>query len=211
MRGLGKSGRNDMTETADETRRSIGARRNPASADAIREAAEAVLLEAGYAGFSIEAVARRARAGKPTIYRWWPSKAALLIDVYQRQKRVDNPDTGNLEDDLVQFLQSLFQHWRDTPAGSIFRSVIAEAQTDETAATALTEYAHNRRAHTGRMVARAIERGEVRADIEPTVVADLVASYAWVHLLTGRINEDGATTRVAIRAIVRGILATPAS
>ncbi|WP_281015677.1 TetR family transcriptional regulator, partial [Mesorhizobium sp. M00.F.Ca.ET.216.01.1.1] len=75
--------------------------RNPESADAIVEAAEAVLREAGYAGFSIEAVARRARAGKPTIYRWWPSKAALLIEVYQRQKHVETPDTGNVEDDLA--------------------------------------------------------------------------------------------------------------
>ena len=83
-----------MGEIADPARKSIGARRNPDSAEAILEAAEAVLIEAGYAGFSIEAVARRARAGKPTIYRWWPSKAALLLEVYQRQKRVDIPDTG---------------------------------------------------------------------------------------------------------------------
>ena len=71
-----------MDGTEVEGRRSIGARRNPESAEAILEAAEAVLLESGYAGFSIEAVARKARAGKPTIYRWWPSKAALLLDVY---------------------------------------------------------------------------------------------------------------------------------
>ena len=90
---------------ADPARRSIGARRNPDSADAILKAAETVLVEAGYAGFSIEAVARRARAGKPTIYRWWPSKAALLLEGHQRQKRVDVPDTGRLEDDLVGFLE----------------------------------------------------------------------------------------------------------
>ena len=57
-----------MSEIADAGRKSIGARRNPDSADAILDAAEAVLAEAGYAGFSIEAVARRARAGKPAFY-----------------------------------------------------------------------------------------------------------------------------------------------
>ena len=91
----------------DKARRSIGAKRNPASAEAILEAAKTVLLEAGHAGFSIEAVARRARAGKPTIYRWWPSKAALLLDVYQRQKRFTYPDTGSLEDDISVFLDRL--------------------------------------------------------------------------------------------------------
>ncbi len=194
-----------MPDSPEEARRSIGAKRNPASADAIREAAQAVLLEAGYAGFSIEAVARRARAGKPTIYRWWPSKAALLLDVYQRQKRVDNPDTGNIEEDLVVFLLSLFRHWRETPSGSIFRSIIAEAQSDPVAAEALAEYGRNRRENTGRMLQRAKERGEVAADIEPTLIADLVASYAWVHLLTGRIDEDETAIRKAVGVILRGV------
>src|SRR5690606_6705519 len=111
-----------------EPRKSIGARRNPDSAEAILEAAEAILAERGLSGFSIEAVARAARAGKPTIYRWWPSKSALLLEVYQRQKRAPAaPDTGDLEGDVFAFLKGLFEQWRNTPAGDIFRSVIAEA------------------------------------------------------------------------------------
>lgn len=187
-------------------RRSIGAKRNPASAEAILEAAEAVLLEEGYARFSIEAVARRARAGKPTIYRWWPSKAALLLEIYHRQKRIENPDTGNIADDLFLFLKSLFKNWRDTSSGNVFRSIIAEAQSDEAAGAALAAYRHSRCLHVGKMVERAKQRGEVVADVEPTVIADLVASYAWVHLLTDRLGEDENTTRIAVNAIVRGIL-----
>ncbi|MET0170455.1 MAG: helix-turn-helix domain-containing protein, partial [Aliihoeflea sp.] len=79
-----------MTIIEDDTeltgRRSIGARRNPQSQEAILDAAEALLGDAGTAGFSIEAVARRARAGKPTIYRWWPNRTLLLLDVYKRFK-----------------------------------------------------------------------------------------------------------------------------
>jgi AcrR family transcriptional regulator len=194
-----------MGEDADPGRKSIGARRNPESADAILDAAEKVLVEAGYSGFSIEAVARRARAGKPTIYRWWPSKAALLLEVYQRQKRVDDPDTGKLEEDLVGFLKSLFSHWRETSSGSVFKSLVAEAQSDETAAAALAEYARGRRAHTGQMIERAKARGEVAADVDPTLVADLIASFAWTHLLTNRLDEDEVTIRAAVRYVMRGI------
>lgn len=194
-----------MGEAAARGRKSIGAKRNPESADAIVEAAEAVLREAGYAGFSIEAVARRARAGKPTIYRWWPSKAALLIEVYQRQKRVETPDTGNVEDDLVGFLKNLFAHWRDTPSGNIFRSLVAEAQSDETAAAALAEYSKGRRVHTGGMIERAKARGEVAADVDAGIVADLVASFAWRHLLSNRLDEHDAAIRAAVRYVVRGI------
>ncbi|RUU98267.1 MAG: TetR/AcrR family transcriptional regulator [Mesorhizobium sp.] len=194
-----------MGEDADQARKSIGARRNPDSADAILDAAEAVLVEAGYSGFSIEAVARRARAGKPTIYRWWPSKAALLFDVYQRLKRVENPDTGNLEDDLVGFLKNLFSHWRETSSGRVFRSLIAEAQSDATVAAVLVEYTKGRHAHTGRMIERAKARGEVAADVDPMLVADLVASFAWTHLLTNRLDEDETTIRKAVRYVIQGI------
>lgn len=197
-----------MSTEQDAARKSIGARRSPESADAILEAAEAVLIENGYAGFSIEAVARRARAGKPTIYRWWPNKASLLLEVYQRQKRdIDYPDTGSIEEDLFGFARSLFVHWRETPSGGIFRSLLAEAQSDASAAEALAGYAAGRRANTGKIVARAKQRGEVAADVDAEQVADMVASYAWVHLLTGRLDEDDATLRRAIRMIVNGIKA----
>jgi AcrR family transcriptional regulator len=196
-----------MADDVDRGRKSIGARRNPASAGAILDAAEAVLVEAGYSGFSIEAVARRARAGKPTIYRWWPSKAALLLEVYQRQKRVDVPDTGVLEEDLVGFLMNLFSHWRETSSGSVFRSLIAEAQSDEAAAVALAGYASGRRAHTGQIIERAKARGEVAADIDAAVVADLVASYAWRHLLTNQLEEPEATIRKMVGYLLQGITA----
>lgn len=195
-----------MNNPTQAPRKSIGAKRSEASADAIRDAAETLLLEEGYAGFSIEAVARRARAGKPTIYRWWPSKAALLLDVYQRQKRVDYPDTGEIEEDFCQFLKALFVQWRETPSGNIFRSIIAEAQSNPEAAKALADYAAGRRAHTGKTVGRAIARGEVASGTDTEIVADLVASYAWVHLLTGRLDEDDATIRRAVGYILHGVL-----
>lgn len=196
-----------MGDAVARGRKSIGARRNPESADAILEAAEAVLNEAGYSGFSIEAVARRARAGKPTIYRWWPSKAALLIEVYQKQKRLDVPDTGSLEEDLVGFLKNLFAHWRDTASGNVFRSLVAEAQSDEAAARALADYSKGRRAHTGRMIERAKARGEVADDVDAEIAADLIASFAWRHLLTNRLDENETAIRTAVRYVMRGIAA----
>lgn len=106
-----------MTEEEQEgPRRSIGARRNPASAEAILEAAEAILAESGPSGFSIEAVARRARAGKPTIYRWWPTRMILLLDVYHRQKGLPRFErTGDLAEELHIFLRELLKRWREGP------------------------------------------------------------------------------------------------
>jgi AcrR family transcriptional regulator len=196
-----------MTHDKEKTRRSIGAKRNPESAEAILSAAKAELLEKGYGGFSIEAVARRAHAGKPTIYRWWANKAALLLDVYDRQKRdIVYADTGSIEEDLFLFLKSLFRYWRETGGGNIFRSFIAEAQSDGAAADALVAYSLERQRRMAAMVQRAKERGEVAEEIDPAIVAKLVTSYAWTCLLTRQIEDDDAAMRAAVRCIVQGIL-----
>lgn len=192
--------------TDDAGRRSIGAKRNPASADAIREAAEELLVEAGYAGFSIEAVARRARAGKPTIYRWWPGKAALLLDIYHRQKRVSYPDTGRIEDDIFLFLKGLFAHWRETSAGTLIRSIIAEAQSDAKAAAALEDYDRKRRQQKGEMIARAQQRGEIRAEIDPELAAQLIIAYARARLLADQLDDDDESIRRVVRHLLGGWL-----
>lgn len=194
-----------MTDSA-ASRKSAGPRRSADSAEAILGAAEALLAEKGYAGFSIEAVAKRAQAGKTTVYRWWPSRAALILDVYHRQKRdVSYPDSGDLERDLTAFLKSLIKVWRETPAGDVFRSLIAEAQSDAQAGEALAAYARDRREQIADMVRAAQARGDARADADPVTVAELVASFAWVRLLTGRLGAPDTELRQAVATVLRGV------
>ena len=172
-------------------RASIGAKRNPASQQAILDAAEAILNQEGLAGFSIEAVARRARAGKPTIYRWWPNKTALLLDVYQRFKNARPfPDTGTLEGDLRAFLTNqLIGFWQDRLCGRVFRSVIAEAQTDREAAQELYAYERGRRKFAEQIIDKAKARGEVDADFNGAIVIELLAGFAWHRLLTAQLDD----------------------
>ena len=66
------------------SRKSEGAVRSGKTHEAILEAALDILEEQGYAGFTIDAVALRARAGKPSIYRWWKSKGALLVEINEQ-------------------------------------------------------------------------------------------------------------------------------
>ena len=196
------------TDNIDDRRRSIGSRRNPETEQAILEAAEAIMAEDGIAGFSIEAVAKRARAGKPTIYKWWPGKAALLLDVYHRQKPASvHMDTGTVEGDVLAFLIGVFAHWGDTGAGQVFRFVIAEAQRDEAAAASLVDYAAERRKQTGEIFERGIARGELAADIDVGLAADMLAGFIWQRLLTGRIERDPVRLGQMARQMVGGLLA----
>src|SRR6218665_1442220 len=198
----------ELDDDIDDRRRSIGARRNPETEQAILAAAEAIVAEQGISGFSIEAVAKRARAGKPTIYKWWPGKTALLLDIYHRQKPASvHMNTGTVEGDVFAFLTGVFAHWGDTGAGQIFRFVIAEAQRDEAAAESLRAYAAERRIQSGEIFARGGARGELAADTDVGLCADLLAGFIWQRLLTGRIERDPQQLRLVARQMVRGLLA----
>ena len=192
-------------------RRSIGATRNPASQEAILQAAEAVLLENGLSGFSIEAVARRARAGKPTIYRWWPSQAALLLDVYHCRKKVDfnYPDTGNVRGDLRAYLKGLLATWQGS-SGEIFRCVVAKAQGEPEAFAALSAYMAERRGQSRRLVEKAQERGDVRADVRAELITEMLSSFAWGRLLTERLNISDEEIEAVIDTVLAGITVKPA-
>ncbi|WP_176083884.1 TetR/AcrR family transcriptional regulator [Martelella sp. HB161492] len=185
---------------------SIGAARNPDSQDAILNAAEEILLEVGLSGFTIEAVARRARAGKPTIYRWWPSKAALLLDVYQRQKPEDIfADTGNTEDDLFLLLRGLMDFWHNTPGGALFRSVLAAEQSDLQSRALLREHTRNRHQMSAALFHRAKARGELEDWVDPLLAAEIAGSFAWGRLLRDELAIDDETLRRVTRQIIEGL------
>lgn len=197
-----------MNEDQDPNRRrtSIGAQRNPASQEAILQAAAEILAEHGPGSFSIEAVAKRAKAGKPTIYRWWPNKAALLLDAYHRQKDPRlHGDSGDLERDLTRFLTELLAFWRRGGSGAIFRSVIAEAQADQTACEALAAYLAERRKHLGQQIRAAQGRENISAEVDPELVAEMLSGFAWIRLLTNRLEIDELEAGKVVRTILEGI------
>ncbi len=197
-----------MNDDQDLTKRrtSIGAQRNPASQEAILQAATEILAERGPGSFSIEAVAKRAKAGKPTIYRWWPNKAALLLDAYHRQKNPHlHTDTGDLQRDLTWFLTELLAFWRRGGNGAIFRSVIAEAQTDQTACEALAAYLAERRKHLGAQIRAAQARANIGVEVNPELVAEMLSGFAWIRLLTNRLEIDEEEAGKVVKTILDGI------
>ncbi|MCB4770767.1 TetR/AcrR family transcriptional regulator [Ancylobacter sp. Lp-2] len=188
------------------SRVSAGPRRSKAASEAILDAAEALLAERGYAGFSIEGVAKRAGAGKPTIYRWWSSKAALLLDVYARQKlELAEDATGTLEGDLSAMIRTISRFWRETPAGGAFRSIIAEAQSDPAALVALRDFLAERRHHVAVVFDRAHLRGELDPAVDLDTTVDIVGGYVWARLLTDRVEDDVEAITVAVHQIVHGM------
>ncbi|WP_254448921.1 TetR-like C-terminal domain-containing protein [Thalassococcus sp. S3] len=129
----------------------------------------------------------------------------MLLDVYQRQKSIVFTDTGNLEDDIVSFVTAIMAHWRDTPAGAVFRSVIAEAQSDEKSALTLKKFAEERQSETSFLIMRGLKRGEVKDEIFPKHAARWISAYLWFRLLTGDLAISEQDLRRDINVLLIGL------
>lgn len=188
--------------TKSRTRSSIGAVRSPHSTEAILDAATAILEERGYRAFTMDALVERAGSSKPTIYRWWRSKSELLRDVYERAALtfVTSPDTGDLRNDLIVHLHSLWTWWRSSSAGETLRSYFIEIQLNSAAIQELREEFMPRRERTLRKIfARAVERGEIREDAQTGVAVSMLTGMSWLHLMTANLdNLDYIDEAVAI-------------
>lgn len=173
-------------------RRSIGARQNPNAEAAILDAALDIVLTKGAKGLTMDAVARKAKAGKATIYRWWPTRGALLLAIYARIKGMhSHADTGKIETDIASFFDYVFAFWRGD-AGQIFALIIAEAQSDVEVAEALAQYRRARIDDWLIVLERAARRGELRNGLDHRQIANSIIAIAWHHLLTNRLEAKGS-------------------
>lgn len=191
-------------------RRSIGAQRNPESQKAILKAARELIAEEGLAGFSIEGVAKRAQAGKPTIYRWWPSRTLLLLDVYAGMKEeLPKQEMRTLEGDIAGFLIGLLSFWRGGP-GDVFRSVMAEAQSDDEARRALLAFHIERKKATAAFLGRERPGEPQLTPAEADRLTDVACAYAFNKLLMGQLDVPKGDVRAMAKLLAAGARAPAA-
>lgn len=113
-------------------------RRSQRARHAVLRAADDLLVEQGYGNLTIERLAARAGVSKQTIYRWWTSKAEILVEAYATDvaEELRRSDSGDLAADLRSYLRSVVG-FLATPAGAVFRSLAGEAQHDPAVAELL--------------------------------------------------------------------------
>jgi len=185
-------------------------RRNSAVHDAILRAAARLAERYGYGRATIEAIAAEAGSGKQTIYRWWPSKAALYLELYTSlvsEARV-HVDEGAVAADLRAFLKRVFEIFATTPARTILAGLIADASHDPNVADALTEQLVRRRKHLIRVLfERGFDRGEIRKDADLDFAVDTVYSAIWFRLLLGHAPFDQRFAEDLVRQVLQGIAA----
>ncbi|MGH3961321.1 TetR/AcrR family transcriptional regulator [Mycobacterium sp.] len=155
--------------------------------EAIAEALLAELAATGYARTSMEAIARRAKVGKAALYRRWPCKDAMLIDLLGQIVR-DNvlpaPDTGSLHGDLSEFLAGLSRQLSNPLVAAIGPGLLAEMANRSELGDQLLEVVRQPRiAVATTILQKAIDRGELPKDLHTDVAFDLIAGPLAMRLL----------------------------
>jgi AcrR family transcriptional regulator len=183
------------------------ARRSESSRTAILDGALAVCREQGYSGLSIEAIAARAGVGKQTIYRWWPSKGAVLLDALSREAaaQIPVPDTGDIVTDLQTIVRSVIKRHAHPDFGPHFAALLAEAQREPALRLALLErFIAPRRAPMVERIRRAQSAGQLASSLDPVVALEIIfgALYHRLLLRNGPLNR--AYAERVVRMVISG-------
>ncbi|MFD4421997.1 TetR/AcrR family transcriptional regulator [Agromyces sp. NPDC058484] len=146
-------------------------RRGEALDTAILEAALDELAEVGYAGLTMERVAERARTGKASIYRRWPTRMELTLDAVRHAMPdpTSPPDTGSLRGDLLALLRESAA-LMDGPPGEALRGLLGDALADQQRMRELRRRSHGSGVTAMTEIAR---RAVARAEIDPADVTPI--------------------------------------
>ncbi|MEU2878360.1 TetR/AcrR family transcriptional regulator [Streptomyces sp. NPDC007070] len=189
--------------TPDATRRSERSRR------AIYDAALALVAEVGYPRTTIEGIAARAGVGKQTIYRWWPSKADVLLEAFldlgeeaareAGQQPYEIPDTGDLAADLKSVLRLTVDQLFDPRFEAPSRALAAEGLVNEEVGRRfVAQLLEPQLQLYVKRLRAAQDKGAVRPDVDPRIALELFVSplaQRWLQY-TGPITYDYTDTLV---------------
>lgn len=187
---------NAMSISKQDASADVGSRRGrgrrPAAEvreDALRAAAS-LLFEHGVSAVTFERVSSVARVSKTTLYKWWPTPAALAAEAYFARvvHELEFPNTGDIEADLQTQLHSFVRLMMEDRAAAVITELIGYAQIDPALRSALaTGYGHPRRDEAIRRLDIAKQDGQIRAGVPLDILVDQLWGACYHRLLV--LNE----------------------
>lgn len=195
------------------TSRPPGRPRDPSIDEAILHATRELLLETGYVGLSIDAVAARARVSKPSVYRRYATKPVLVFEaVFGQTKAYPAPDHGSLLADLRELYSWAVEEFSSPEAHAaipgLFADLAANPRLADLVRTLVIEPEY---ARVGAALERARERGEIRADADLTLAIDALTGTALARVFLLDRPVDHAYGENLVDLVVYGLAPRPHS
>lgn len=186
--------------------RAKGRPRSTEARDKILRAARELMAEGGPGAVTMEAVAARAGVGKPTIYRSWPDRHAVLMAALMAgDEGAEARTSRSAIRGLQQQLTSIVERF-SSPTGRHIATMIAAADPETELAKAFRNHFVLARRSEGRaLLQRAIEDGELRAGIDLDVALDLLYGPLFFRLLMGHAPLDTAFVSSVLRHALKGL------
>ncbi|WP_058304277.1 TetR/AcrR family transcriptional regulator [Gorillibacterium timonense] len=186
-----------------------GRPRNVETQKAILTASYDLLLEKGFGSVTVEKIAERAGVSKATIYKWWPNKAAVVMDgfLFAAEARLPVPDTGSALEDILMHAANV-SRFMTSREGTVITELIGEGQSDLGLAEAYrTRYFQPRRQEARHLLERGIERGDLKKELDVEVCIDLIYGPIFYRLLITGDPVDDAYVRILVTSAFDGIMA----
>lgn len=175
---------------------------------AITEAFFAEFADVGYGRMTVDSIVRRAGVGKAAVYRRWPTKKDMAIDLLSHVTvRADEPpDTGSFPGDVLALTKQLATVMNHALVSRILPAVAAEAGRDRELEKVVRDTVEGpRRESYGVLVRRGIERGELPADCDVDLALDLLVGTLYWRLLVRRRTLDAKSLERLAYALVAAV------
>src|ERR1700678_1121928 len=181
---------------SEETRHSI-----------LRSTLKLLKQQGGFAELSIEAIAADANVGKTTVYRWWPTKAALVADAFSASAadELQFPNTGSVQADMSLQMRNLIRVFR-SDRGKVVAALLAGGQSDPELIEAFRErFLWPRRKQAYRTLQRGIDRGEIPAGTDLDVLLDSLYGPIYMRFLIRHYKLEESFADDICGLILRGL------
>lgn len=185
----------------------IGRPRSEETKKAILTASYELSLENGFNVVTVEGIAKRAGVSKATIYKWWPNKAAVILDAFfaATESMLQVPDTNSVTEDLFIQVNNLAS-FITSPKGKVIKELIAEGQFDANIADEYrNRYFNPRRLISRHIIERGILRGELKKDLDIELSIDLIFAPLFYRLLITGETMDSAFVKSLISNAFMGL------
>ena len=188
--------------------RGRGRPRDEAARRRILQAALDLMDEVAFAQVTAEAIAERAGTSKATVYRWWPNKAAVVIEAFREAIAPELPlrDTGSLRGDLTTQVRN-FARMLSGRGGRMLRSFVAASRSDpEVAAAFRSIWSDPRRAEAREMLRQKQAGGQLRPDADLDLVLDSLYGPLYYRFLVKNEPPSQKYAEALVGLVIQGLV-----